>query len=105
VDRGPASDLRAGLWEVGGGFTRDVGSALSARGSTRRWRKLRAAVLVRDNGICHICGLGGARSVDHIVPRAHGGSDELSNLAAAHGSCNSERGARVAEQPVTSRQW
>lgn len=82
-----------------------MGSALTKKGSTRRWRKLRAAVLARDRGICHLCGRGGARSVDHLVPRAHGGSDDMANLAAAHLSCNSERGSRVADQPVTSRQW
>jgi 5-methylcytosine-specific restriction enzyme A len=90
---------------VDGGFTRDVGSALTSRGSTRRWRKLRAAVLARDRGICHLCGHAGARTVDHLVPRAHGGDDGMANLAAAHGRCNEERGARVAGQPVTSRRW
>ena len=82
-----------------------MGSALTAAGSTRKWRKLRAFVLARDNGICHICGRAGANSVDHLVPRAHGGSDDPANLAAAHKSCNEARGARVAEQPVTSRRW
>jgi 5-methylcytosine-specific restriction protein A len=82
-----------------------MGSALTDKGSTRRWRKVRAAVLIRDKGICHLCGRGGARTVDHLVPRAHGGGDEPANLAAAHGTCNTARGARVAEQPVTSRRW
>ena len=83
-----------------------MGSALTAAGSTRKWRKLRAFVLVRDGGICHICGRAGANSVDHYpVARAHGGGDDPANLAAAHKSCNEARGARVAEQPVTSRRW
>jgi 5-methylcytosine-specific restriction endonuclease McrA len=82
-----------------------MGSALTKKGSTRQWRKLRAAVLARDKGICHLCGRAGARTVDHLVPRAHGGSDDYWNLAAAHGTCNTERGARVAGQPVTSRRW
>jgi 5-methylcytosine-specific restriction endonuclease McrA len=82
-----------------------MGSALTAAGSTRKWRKLRAFVLVRDGGICHICGRAGATTVDHLIPRAHGGSDDPANLAAAHKSCNEARGARVAEQPVTSRRW
>lgn len=33
-----------------------------------------------------------AGSVDHIVPLSKGGTDERSNLAAAHYSCNSRRG-------------
>jgi 5-methylcytosine-specific restriction endonuclease McrA len=31
--------------------------------------------------------------VDHVVPRARGGSDEASNLAVAHQSCNARKGA------------
>lgn len=45
-----------------------------------------------NNGMCHICGEGGADAIDHIVPVAWGGSDDISNLAPAHTSCNSARG-------------
>lgn len=45
-----------------------------------------------NNGMCHICGQGGADAIDHIVPVAWGGSDDISNLAPAHTSCNSARG-------------
>jgi 5-methylcytosine-specific restriction endonuclease McrA len=52
-------------------------------------------VLERDGGVCHLCGVGGATTVDHIVPAHLGGTDDLSNLAASHGVCNSRKGARV----------
>lgn len=33
-------------------------------------------------------------SVEHLLPRSRGGSDELDNLRPAHRSCNSARGNR-----------
>ncbi|MBF0808519.1 HNH endonuclease [Rothia nasimurium] len=34
-------------------------------------------------------------SVDHVLPRSLGGSDDIANLRPAHFSCNSARGNRV----------
>lgn len=58
----------------------------------------------RDGWICHLCKLpvkkdlywpnGQAGSVDHIVTVFHGGSDEDSNLALAHLTCNTARGRK-----------
>ena len=72
---------------------------------TRRWRNLRRWVLARDGGICHLCGLAGADSVDHLVARTHGGTNHLTNLAAAHLACNQRRGDKPLVAPVTSRAW
>lgn len=33
--------------------------------------------------------------VDHIVPLAHGGRDDVSNKQAAHRTCNRTKGARL----------
>lgn len=52
--------------------------------NTRRWRQVRAAVLAASD-ICWICGRPGADTVDHIVPRAQGGTDHPTNLRPAHG--------------------
>lgn len=52
------------------------------------------AVIARDGTKCHLCGEATApteRSLDHIEPKARGGSDRLVNLALAHKSCNSLR--------------
>src|SRR5215211_7088796 len=50
-----------------------------ARGSTWRWRKLRAAVIARDGG-CVVCGATDALEVHHLVPMWQGGADSLDNL-------------------------
>jgi 5-methylcytosine-specific restriction endonuclease McrA len=64
----------------------------SRAGSTRRYRKQRARVLARDDGVCWICGEPGADSVDHIVRVRDGGTDDPANLAAVHLACNLRRG-------------
>lgn len=56
--------------------------------------KLTRATLAEYGNRCHLCGLPGATTADHLVPRSKGGSDELANLRPAHGKCNSARGAR-----------
>lgn len=58
----------------------------------------------RDGWRCHLCGKRvnpsivnpdpRAPTIDHLIPIADGGLDELSNVALAHRSCNCARGAR-----------
>ncbi|MBU9866806.1 HNH endonuclease [Rahnella aceris] len=54
------------------------------RGYGAKWRRQREAALRRDRGLCLMCLAEGvatqATDVDHIIPRAHGGGDELENL-------------------------
>jgi len=38
--------------------------------------------------------LAGSATIEHIVPRARGGSDAIENLALACASCNHEKGRR-----------
>ncbi len=64
----------------------------SSRGS--RWQAVRARVLARDNHTCGYCGRE-ATTVDHIVAKANGGSDDESNLIACCTSCNGRKGAKV----------
>ena len=83
-------------------------SELRRRPSGRKmpsgWRKTRLLVIARDNGICHICGLFGADSVDHVIPHAKGGTDEMTNLKAAHKACNEKKRASMQKpQPRVSR--
>lgn len=61
---------------------------------TSDWQRVRAEVLSRSD-LCHLCGLPGADTVDHIIPRAKGGTNDLRNLAPAHNQCNARRGARA----------
>jgi 5-methylcytosine-specific restriction endonuclease McrA len=53
-----------------------------------------AEVYRRDRNICHVCGKfvpKGERSLDHLVPLSRGGVHSMSNVALAHGRCNSKR--------------
>lgn len=72
-----------------------MSSALTARGSTRQWRKIRALILTRDNHRCHWCG-SHATTVDHIIPRHEGGGDTWENLVASCARDNYARGAKLA---------
>lgn len=69
----------------------------------KRAKKKRVRKLVRDlhaaqDGQCGICGQVindlGPTHVDHIIPRAKGGSDRLTNLQLAHARCNMAKGDR-----------
>jgi HNH endonuclease len=70
-----------------------MSSALTARGSTSRWRRIREWILERDGHVCqapvdgHVCG-SPATTVGHIVRREHGGGDGSDNLRAECAGCN-----------------
>lgn len=69
---------------------------------SRHWLpdKVIKAIKERDNYTCLYCGVkvvGFNCTLDHVVCRAEGGTDEASNLVVACRSCNSRRRAlRVA---------
>lgn len=62
------------------------------RGYGAEWTKLRVIILKRDAGICQLCRAAGrivfANEVDHIIPKAEGGTDEESNLQAICKTCH-----------------
>jgi 5-methylcytosine-specific restriction endonuclease McrA len=63
----------------------------------RDWGRTRKRILLRDQGVCYVCGRPGANQVDHIVPASQGGSDEDSNLGAIHEyPCHAAKTAREA---------
>ena len=64
-----------------------------ARGYDNHWMQLSKQVLERDGYACAYCG-GLATTVDHVLPKAKGGSDDPGNLVAACARCNSRKGAR-----------
>lgn len=58
---------------------------------------LRYEVLKRAGFRCELCGISAderAIEVDHIVPRKHGGQNDLTNLQALCFKCNANKGAR-----------
>ena len=81
------------------GWQREHGSS-TARGYGAEWRRLRAAVLARDNHLCQCsdCRERGrirvAHHVDHIIPKAHGGTDDPANLQAINRDCHRRKTAR-----------
>jgi ATP adenylyltransferase len=61
---------------------------------------LRYEVLKRAGFRCELCGISAderAIEVDHILPRKHGGEDDITNLQALCFKCNANKGARDAE--------
>jgi 5-methylcytosine-specific restriction endonuclease McrA len=83
----------------------------TTRTGTRPWRRIRLTVIAASGGIC---ALGGEPlpkqshliTVDHIVPVAFGGTDDLSNLRAACKRHNSQRGVKPADgDRPRSRAW
>jgi 5-methylcytosine-specific restriction protein A len=66
----------------------------SGRGG-RPWRRKRAAILMRDNYTCRVCGLTTKDlEADHIVNVAQGGNDEDNNLQAICIPCHKAKTAR-----------
>lgn len=62
----------------------------------RKAQEYTAMTLETYGTTCHICGLPGANTADHLIPKsiAPERTWDLSNLRPAHGSCNSSKGNR-----------
>ncbi len=64
------------------------------------------ALYGKQDGFCGGCGENFRKrnlTVDHIVPRAHGGTDHVENLWLLCGACNSSKGTRSQEQFLKER--
>lgn len=68
------------------------------RGYGHRWQKLRDAIMRRDGYLCQVCLAGGkyrpADEVDHVIPKAQGGSDDPCNLRAICAPCHRIKSAK-----------
>lgn len=64
--------------------------------------RLRFETFRRDGFACRYCGEGAPEAVltiDHVVPRCLGGSDDPTNLVTACQVCNSGKSSTIAEPP------
>jgi 5-methylcytosine-specific restriction endonuclease McrA len=70
----------------------------AARGYGAEWRRVSAEVIA-EAVTCYWCNGAFAAddpaTADHLVPKARGGTNDKSNLVAAHRSCNSRRGGQM----------
>lgn len=71
----------------------DTRGSREARGYGPTWRRL-AKDVIRRNPACIDCGSVEDLTVDHVIPKARGGSDALDNLVTRCRTHNSAKGAR-----------
>lgn len=84
----------------GGQAEKHRGSA-AARGYGRAWQRIRERILARDAYLCQECKRGGKLTavgksghVDHVTPKARGGTDDDTNLQTLCQPCHSEKTAK-----------
>jgi 5-methylcytosine-specific restriction endonuclease McrA len=58
----------------------------------------RANIFRRDDNKCVYCGSSQQLTIDHVIPRSAGGSDNWENLVTACRSCNTRKGNRTPEE-------
>lgn len=72
-------------------------------------REVRREVARRDNYACVYCGVScnapyAKCAVDHVLPLARGGTNELSNLALSCRDCNAKKGTKILTRGVFFKQ-
>ena len=55
-------------------------------------------VYATQGRVCWLCGIDGADTVDHVIPRSRCGTDAPENLRPAHDACNKARGNLLAPE-------
>ena len=68
------------------------------RGYGWAWQKLRAKIIDRDP-VCLVCQMEWSVEVDHIRPKAHGGTDDEDNLQGICHHCHAKKSARDRRGP------
>lgn len=85
-----------------GRFADPLRGSRKARGYGSEWERIRKLVLSRDKGLCQPCLAEGkyrtARQVDHIVPKAKGGTDDDSNLQSICVDCHQRKTQQEAKE-------
>jgi len=85
---------------VAGSFADERRGTRQERGYGAAWDRIRVRVMRRDGGLCQVCKGQGllveAKEVDHVVPKAQGGTDVDANLQAICTPCHRAKTAREA---------
>ena len=81
-----------------GSWAREREQTTTERGYGHAWRKIRKRIAERDHHLCQPCQRAGRTTVfdevDHIVPKARGGTDDDANLECICRRCHREKTAR-----------
>lgn len=87
------------------GFSNGARGTRHERGYGSAWDKLRKLVIKRDGYQCQECKRQGmvtpGQDVDHIVNKANGGTDMLSNLQYLCRACHKDKTARESNEGRT----
>lgn len=62
-------------------------------------------VYERGGGICYLCGEPveyNKMTLEHVIPKAKGGTNKIENLRPAHGKCNFAKGSKDLEEFLSS---
>ena len=68
------------------------------RGVKLQKSQVKSRLLEKTGGVCAVCGrpLGfGKVTIEHYIPRYHGGTDDERNLLPLCKSCNKRKGSRI----------
>ena len=63
-----------------------------------RSKPSRNAIYQRDGHKCQYCGATRRLTIDHVIPKSKGGSDDWDNLVVACSRCNTKKGDTMLEQ-------
>lgn len=67
--------------------------------TVKEWQEIRVVVFERDGKKCAYCKRKERKiGLDHVIPLARGGSNDLSNLVVACSICNAKKGNRTPEE-------
>ena len=67
-------------------------------GRRKKKKNLKSEVWSKSNGLCAKCGKAiqeGKQTIDHFIPKYHGGTDDFRNLIPLCKACNRAKGSRL----------
>lgn len=103
VDKGKAEIVKSDENPITTGFNTYVRPLIIRlltyiKHKTRKVRVNRSRVYRRDNHECVYCGSKKQLTLDHVIPKSRGGTNEWSNLVTCCFKCNLKKGNRTPEE-------